>query len=72
MEQIAIVSYGAGFRAPAFSTVGNAPGPALESLPRRNPRGRLGAVWRARRWGFEDRGRLVRQFRGVYSPLDGS
>ena len=48
-----------GFRAPAFATVGRAPGPALESLPRRKPRGGWGRVWRARLWGFEDRGRLA-------------
>ena len=39
--------------------VGRAPGPALESLPRRKPRGGRGTVWRARLWGFEDRGRLA-------------
>ena len=51
--------FGEGFRAPAFATVGRAPGPALESLPRRKPRGGWGTVWRARLWGFEDRGRLA-------------
>ena len=35
------------------------PGPALESLPRRKPRGGRGTVWRARLWGFEDRGGLA-------------
>jgi len=49
------VAFGDGFRAPAFATVGRAPGPALESLPRRKPRGGWGTVWRACLWGFEDR-----------------
>src|SRR5271167_4039781 len=53
------VGLGEGFRAPAFATVGRAPGPALESLPRRKPRGGRGTVCRARLWGFEDRGRLT-------------
>jgi len=44
--------YGAGFRAPAFSTVRRAPGPALESLARRKPRG----VWG--RFGERDYGDL--------------
>ena len=51
--------FGEGFRVPAFATVGRAPGPALESLPRRKPRGGWRTVWRARLWGFEDRGRLA-------------
>ena len=51
--------FGEGFRAPAFATVGRASGPALESLPRGKPRGGSGTVWRARLWGFEDRGRLA-------------
>src|SRR5260370_13691310 len=36
------VCSGEGFRAPAFATVGRAPGPALESLPRREPPGGWG------------------------------
>ncbi len=51
-------SNGEGFRAPALATVGLRRGPALESLPRRKPRGGRGTVRRARLWGFEDRGRL--------------
>src|SRR5208283_5133281 len=48
-----------GFGRRPFATVGLGPGPALESLPRRKPRGGRGTVWRARLWGFEDRGRLA-------------
>ena len=48
-----------GFGRRPFATVGLRPGPALESLPRRKPRGGWGTVWRARLWGFEDRGRLA-------------
>ena len=48
-----------GFGRRPFATVGLRPGPALESLPRRKPRGGRGTVWRARLWGFEDRGRLT-------------
>jgi hypothetical protein len=48
-----------GFRAPALCDGATGPGPALESLPRRKPRGGKGTVWRARLWGFEDRGRLA-------------
>ena len=48
-----------GFGRRPFATVGLRPGPALESLPRRKPRGGWGTVWRARLWGFEDRGRLT-------------
>jgi hypothetical protein len=53
------VRFGAGFRAPAFVTVGCAPGPAPESLPRRKARGGRGRFGGARLWGFEDRGRLA-------------
>ena len=45
-----------GFGRRPIARVGRAPGPALESLPRRKPRGGRGTVWRARLWGFEDRG----------------
>ena len=48
-----------GFGRRPIATVGLGPGPALESLPRRKPRGGRGTVWRARLWGFEDRGRLT-------------
>ena len=48
-----------GFGRRPFATVGLGPGPALDSLPRRKPRGGRGSVWRARLWGFEDRGRLA-------------
>src|SRR5271165_3352345 len=48
-----------GFGRRPFATVGLRSGPALESLPRRKPRGGWGTVWRARLWGFEDRGRLT-------------
>src|SRR5271165_1777680 len=48
-----------GFGRRPFATLGLRPGPALESLPRRKPRGGRGTVWRARLWGFEDRGRLT-------------
>ena len=48
-----------GFGRRPFATVGLGPGPAFESLPRRKPRGGRGTVWRARLWGFEDRGRLA-------------
>ena len=48
-----------GFGRRPFATVGLGPGPALESLPRRKPWGGRRTVWRARLWGFEDRGRLA-------------
>src|SRR6185312_3793912 len=48
-----------GFGCRPFATVGLGPGPGLESLPRRKPRGGIGTVWRARLWGSEDRGRLA-------------
>ena len=51
--------FGEGFLAPAFATVGRAPGPAPESLPRRKARGGRGRFGGARLWGFEDRGRLA-------------
>jgi len=50
-----------GFGRRPFATVGLGPGPAPESLPRRKPRGGLGAVFRARLWGFEDRGGLANE-----------
>src|SRR5208337_1775929 len=50
---------GEGFRAPALCDGGACAGAGARKPPKEETAGRKGAVWRARLWGFEGRGRLA-------------